>query len=461
VGGPVIDDPEHPVRAGIRLGGHHLFHQPGERRDPGAGLAPAGDPSAVHVPGGQVGQRAAAVVVVLDPHRAGFPWRQGGVAAAPGLDGGLFIGADHIVAGAQRPAVPGPGVQVQHRGGPGREGRVADGYPGPVLPGLEGVAGQPPADGGGRDRDAAAGGHFAGQVRAAPPRQRHPGLGRQRAGQRDDFGPVRSGEHRRAAAARGTASPASRPAANRRRHLRTVPVHTLSSAAIAALSWPAAAASTIAARSRSRQGPRTDRARAVSTACSSPERTIWHGLGKGMRSIRRNRWSLCRTRASARHQANRDGARRQEKMTAVARYPDSTKASLEQRLRARARDRWPQITGLHIRHRGTFSYVDAILADGTMLKLCRLRYAGSASQWQFAIYRASQAGVAPPPRKSGRPRSSASAGPPKAAPRRRLQLRRRLPPRQPLGRLALPRHHRPRQRPPPRRPHPRPALGAL
>ena len=35
-----------------------------------------------------------------------------------------------------------------------------------------------------------------------------------------------------------------------------------------------------------------------------------------------------------------------------------------------------------------------------------------------------------------------------AAPRRRLQLRRRLPPRQPLGRPALPRRHRPRQRPP-------------
>src|SRR5271157_8117 len=86
---------------------------------------------------------------------------------------------------------------------------------------------------------------------------------------------------------------------------------------------------------------------------------------------------------------NRDGTRRQEKMTAVARYPDSTKASLEQRLRARARDRWPQIASLHIRHHGTFSYVDATLADGTMLKLCRLRYVGSASQWQFAIYRAS------------------------------------------------------------------------
>ena len=76
-------------------------------------------------------------------------------------------------------------------------------------------------------------------------------------------------------------------------------------------------------------------------------------------------------------------------MTAVARYPDSTKTSLEQRLRARARERWPQIASLQIRHRGTFSYVDATVTDGTTLKLCRLRYVGSASQWQFAIYRAS------------------------------------------------------------------------
>ena len=76
-------------------------------------------------------------------------------------------------------------------------------------------------------------------------------------------------------------------------------------------------------------------------------------------------------------------------MTVVARYPDSTKTSLEQRLRARARERWPQIASLQIRHRGVFSYVDATLTDATTLKLCRLRYVGSASQWQFAIYRAS------------------------------------------------------------------------
>ena len=76
-------------------------------------------------------------------------------------------------------------------------------------------------------------------------------------------------------------------------------------------------------------------------------------------------------------------------IAAVAKYPDSTKTSLEQRLRARARERWPQIASLHIRHRGVFSYIDATLTDATTLKLCRLRYVGSAHDWQFAIYRAS------------------------------------------------------------------------
>ena len=45
-----------------------------------------------------------------------------------------------------------------------------------------------------------------------------------------------------------------------------------------------------------------------------------------------------------------------------------------------------------------------------------------------------------------------------AAPRRRHRLRRRLPPRQPLGRRASTTAPRPRPRSPPRRPHPRPRL---
>jgi hypothetical protein len=77
-------------------------------------------------------------------------------------------------------------------------------------------------------------------------------------------------------------------------------------------------------------------------------------------------------------------------MTGVAvKFPESTKTSLRQRLLTRARERWPQILELNIRHRGTFTYVEATTNDSDQLPLCRLRYVGSAHHWQVAIYRAS------------------------------------------------------------------------
>lgn len=69
--------------------------------------------------------------------------------------------------------------------------------------------------------------------------------------------------------------------------------------------------------------------------------------------------------------------------------PTSTQTSLRQRLTERARERWPQLAQVQVRYRAGFAYVDGVLAGGDQLKLCRLRYAGSASQWGFAIYRAS------------------------------------------------------------------------
>lgn len=69
--------------------------------------------------------------------------------------------------------------------------------------------------------------------------------------------------------------------------------------------------------------------------------------------------------------------------------PRSTKDSLAFRLRAHARERWPALAGVDVRFRSNFAYVDGRLADGTVTKLCRLRYKGSASRWGFAVYRAS------------------------------------------------------------------------
>lgn len=76
-------------------------------------------------------------------------------------------------------------------------------------------------------------------------------------------------------------------------------------------------------------------------------------------------------------------------MEVVAAIPESTKISLGQRLNIRARERWPQISRVDTRFRGSFAYVTAQLPDGDELPLMRLRYGGSARHWGFAIYRAS------------------------------------------------------------------------
>jgi hypothetical protein len=69
--------------------------------------------------------------------------------------------------------------------------------------------------------------------------------------------------------------------------------------------------------------------------------------------------------------------------------PESTKTSLAQRLRAHAKQNWPQLATVHVRYRGQFAYIDAELSDGERLPLMRLRYGGSAHRWGTAIYVAS------------------------------------------------------------------------
>jgi hypothetical protein len=69
--------------------------------------------------------------------------------------------------------------------------------------------------------------------------------------------------------------------------------------------------------------------------------------------------------------------------------PASTKTSLQQRLSARARERWPQLDSVDVRFRGAFAYVSGQLPDSGPVPLMRLRYGGSAARWGFAIHRAS------------------------------------------------------------------------
>jgi hypothetical protein len=60
------------------------------------------------------------------------------------------------------------------------------------------------------------------------------------------------------------------------------------------------------------------------------------------------------------------------------------------RLRRRARERSPALAEVSVRTRASFVYVDATTTDGETLRLCRLRYAHSATWWGFAIYLASK-----------------------------------------------------------------------
>lgn len=103
------------------------------------------------VVGGEVGQGAAASVLVVDPRGPGLSGGEGGVATATSLDRGLLVAGEYVLVRAQRDAVEGAGIQVHDAGGLGPELRIADENPGLVLPGLECVLAQPAADGGGGD----------------------------------------------------------------------------------------------------------------------------------------------------------------------------------------------------------------------------------------------------------------------------------------------------------------------
>lgn len=72
--------------------------------------------------------------------------------------------------------------------------------------------------------------------------------------------------------------------------------------------------------------------------------------------------------------------------------PEATRHSLAYRLNLRRQERWPDLTELTVRYRGSFAYVAGVTTDGETLPLFRLRYGGSANRWGFAIYLASKDG---------------------------------------------------------------------
>lgn len=72
--------------------------------------------------------------------------------------------------------------------------------------------------------------------------------------------------------------------------------------------------------------------------------------------------------------------------------PEATRQSLRRRLEQRSQARWPDLTGLRLRFRADFAYVDGVLADDDVVSLCRLRYLGAEERWGFAVYLYSREG---------------------------------------------------------------------
>jgi hypothetical protein len=119
--------------------------------------------------------------------------------------------------------------------------------------------------------------------------------------------------------------------------------------------------------------------------------TTRSGLVGGIQTLHKQQshWSL---QPHLSHRINWSTTRRSGTITRMAAPPASTKTSLQQRLSARARERWPELAGLDVKFRGEFAYVTGRLKDGETQPLMRLRYGGSAARWGFAIYLASKDG---------------------------------------------------------------------
>src|SRR5918997_730971 len=80
-----------------------------------------------------------------------FVGGQSGVGAPPSLDGGLLVGADHVLLTPKRRTLPPTFVEVQHPRSLIREVGIPRENPRAMVEGADGIFGKPPPDGGPRD----------------------------------------------------------------------------------------------------------------------------------------------------------------------------------------------------------------------------------------------------------------------------------------------------------------------
>src|SRR5215475_6208055 len=114
VRGAIIDDPENTLGAAVGLLFHDLRHQAAKGLKTSRGFTPSHDEPPADIPGGQVLQGSAALVFVLNPHRAPGRGGQTRMAAEASLDTGLFISTDDVLFGAKWRPLPIPRIQIPH-----------------------------------------------------------------------------------------------------------------------------------------------------------------------------------------------------------------------------------------------------------------------------------------------------------------------------------------------------------
>lgn len=172
MGGAVVENPKDTLSGAVGRLGHHLLDESIKAGNPIASLAAAEQFGSMHIDGGHVGPRPAAGVLVLDFHHRPRLRGIAQVLAAPGLNAGLFIGAQNKVLCAKGLPIPEAMIQVQDAARLGCKQRVSRKDPAAVPPGADSVLVQPAPDGALTD-----GGHQAAalgitaQIRYAPTRQ--------------------------------------------------------------------------------------------------------------------------------------------------------------------------------------------------------------------------------------------------------------------------------------------------
>ncbi len=186
--GAVVDNPKDSPRFTVRPGSHHLVHQGSERDHPVFPFAASEDARLMNIQGRQVNPRAAALVLMLNPHWFPRLARLRRMPAGSGLNAGFLVGRNDKLIIFQRFTIPEAMVEIEHSSRLESEVRVAREYPTTMLPRADGVFMQPAPEGAATEAGHQARlTHFLDQIGDAPARQWPSMDGRQFTSQRFDL----------------------------------------------------------------------------------------------------------------------------------------------------------------------------------------------------------------------------------------------------------------------------------